>query len=187
MSCKGHNHGPACPCHFGIADSSRRHAASRKRSPSTTSTCPVCGMPVYFVAHAGGGTYFDSLGSPWPRHRCTDGRTQYSPFGRTGKPKLRHRMSELERAGCLPLAIGRIESVMGGTIVHGHVLDSPTVMHLGTSEKLDLDTTKPTYVRLTEKGWAALNYFSPNSHAPTELWMVENCYGPLDLLMAPPR
>lgn len=35
--------------------------------------CPVCGKPVYFYGNAAGSrVYFDELGKPWPKHRCTD-------------------------------------------------------------------------------------------------------------------
>lgn len=34
--------------------------------------CPICGDAVFFVRHNGGSVWFDSLGYPWPKHRCFD-------------------------------------------------------------------------------------------------------------------
>lgn len=34
--------------------------------------CPHCGEEVFFVRHNGGSVWFDSLGKPWPKHRCFD-------------------------------------------------------------------------------------------------------------------
>jgi hypothetical protein len=52
--------------------------------------CPVCGDPVYFYANEyGSRVFFDDLGPPWPKHRCTDNprqpaaASQASPTQRT--------------------------------------------------------------------------------------------------------
>lgn len=35
--------------------------------------CPVCGAPVFFYQNLWGSrVFFDELGSPWPKHPCTD-------------------------------------------------------------------------------------------------------------------
>jgi hypothetical protein len=35
--------------------------------------CPVCGAPVFFYQSPyGGRVFFDDVGWPWPKHRCTD-------------------------------------------------------------------------------------------------------------------
>jgi hypothetical protein len=39
--------------------------------------CPVCGDAVYFYANEHGSrVFFDDLGPPWPKHRCTDNPRQ---------------------------------------------------------------------------------------------------------------
>lgn len=36
-------------------------------------SCPVCREPVFFYQSENGGrVFFDDLGPPWPKHRCTD-------------------------------------------------------------------------------------------------------------------
>lgn len=38
--------------------------------------CPVCGDQVFFYqSRYGGRVFFDNLGWPWPKHRCTDNST----------------------------------------------------------------------------------------------------------------
>jgi hypothetical protein len=45
--------------------------------------CPVCNAPVYFYQSPfGGRVFFDHLGPPWPKHRCTDN----SGFTRPSRP-----------------------------------------------------------------------------------------------------
>jgi len=45
--------------------------------------CPVCGERVYFYQSPNGGrVFFDDLGWPWPKHRCTD-----NPKSQTGPVK----------------------------------------------------------------------------------------------------
>jgi hypothetical protein len=45
--------------------------------------CPVCGATVFYYQNSfGSRVFFDDLGWPWPKHRCTD-----SPASQTGKIK----------------------------------------------------------------------------------------------------
>jgi hypothetical protein len=52
--------------------------------------CPVCGAPVFFYQSPyGGRVFFDDVGWPWPKHRCTDnwnGRNS-----EIGRPPIRFR------------------------------------------------------------------------------------------------
>ncbi|ESX51371.1 hypothetical protein X762_05645 [Mesorhizobium sp. LSHC426A00] len=95
--------------------------------------------------------------------------------------------TELQEQGFLPLIVRRIERLNGGSILHGVVWDTPTALHLGTMEVLDLDTNRPVYVRRDDSGWAIVSYFPTNDVEPTNIWMREDTFGPLDLLMGPPR
>lgn len=39
--------------------------------------CPVCGAPVFFYqSEYGGRVFFDELGPPWPKHPCTDSKSE---------------------------------------------------------------------------------------------------------------
>jgi hypothetical protein len=50
-------------------------------------TCPVSGVSVFFYQSPyGGRVFFDDLGSPWPKHPCTDDSPQ--PIGRAHKQPL---------------------------------------------------------------------------------------------------
>lgn len=98
--CNAWNHQPGCTCgwggegHLGKSDVGW-NSASGKTSPSLAkpnefpeytgspvdgkryvtpnARCPVCGKSVYFFQSENGGrVFFDDLGSPWPKHPCTD-------------------------------------------------------------------------------------------------------------------
>jgi hypothetical protein len=43
--------------------------------------CPVCGADCFYYQSADGGrVFFDSLGSPWPKHPCTSGGFEPPPL-----------------------------------------------------------------------------------------------------------
>lgn len=43
--------------------------------------CPVCGESVFYYQNEHGSrVFFDELGPPWPKHRCTDSRLFAAPF-----------------------------------------------------------------------------------------------------------
>lgn len=192
MVCNGRNHSPNCDCAFrggfraraSWSGWSRSSVRSYARGP--WATCPVCNAAVYYVPGVrGGGTYFDALGPPWPRHACTDSRRTYSPIGRTGKPKVRLLKSDLQKCGFLPFVVRRIENLLGGSIVHGVLLDAPTPRHLGTIEDLSLDRERPVFLLEGDLGLSTLNFFPANSDKPISLQVREDTLGPLDLLMPP--
>ncbi len=82
----GHNHHSDCTCgwclNLGRSRQSRPIYRSAARTLSFSSyasytnpnaSCPVCGASVFFYrSPAGGRVFFDELGPPWPKHRCTD-------------------------------------------------------------------------------------------------------------------
>jgi hypothetical protein len=84
--CNSFNHHPSCTCGFGgdgHAGSSYGNSHGyglRSLSAGVTfesfiypTSCPVCGAPVYFYRSPyDGRVFFDDLGSPWPKHPCTD-------------------------------------------------------------------------------------------------------------------
>ncbi|CDX13789.1 conserved hypothetical protein [Mesorhizobium sp. ORS 3359] len=196
MACNGRNHLPSCTCdfrggqrrRFGTASWRGWTARSIRSYSEPWSTCPVCRASVYFIPGPhGGGTFFDCLGPPWKRHPCTDGRLRYSPFGRTGKPKLTTRKTKLQERGFLPLVVRRFEELPNGFILHGVVWDTPTVLHLGTTKNLDLDVARPVFVQLDGSGWAVVNYFPTKKFFPADIRMREDTLGSLDLLMEPPK
>lgn len=50
--------------------------------------CPVCGATVFFYQSPNGGrVFFDALGWPWPKHRCTDNKV--AQIGTVRQPKNR--------------------------------------------------------------------------------------------------
>lgn len=42
--------------------------------------CPKCGLNVFFIRHNGGSVWMDSLGHPWPKHKCFDKPKVYRDF-----------------------------------------------------------------------------------------------------------
>lgn len=94
--CNAWNHPIGCDCGFGgevyavrrpLPDSTQRVFGSQYAwvpvvCLSTESflipnaSCPVCGVSVFFYQSSNGGrVFFDELGPPWPKHRCTDSRS----------------------------------------------------------------------------------------------------------------
>jgi hypothetical protein len=52
--------------------------------------CPVCGKRVYYYrSPEGGRVFFDDLGWPWPKHKCTD--TRAAQNGVIHETKIRNR------------------------------------------------------------------------------------------------
>lgn len=98
--CNAANHLPSCDCGFGgstggggwhwgtVSNFAQQYAApsfgwARDRGGTVESYvnpnahCPVCGCPVFFYRSPHNGrVFFDSLGPPWPKHRCTDNRRE---------------------------------------------------------------------------------------------------------------
>ena len=94
--CNAHNHPTGCDCGWGGYGNSGGGSCGRGsttfrhhgRYPSTvyvsgnsarwtggddfcrSTTCPICKAEVFFVRHNGGSVWFDSLGHPWPKHKC---------------------------------------------------------------------------------------------------------------------
>lgn len=195
MSCNGRHHQPNCTCSFRGGRRIRSSAGGWRGWSSASirgykkgpwSKCPVCRDGVYFIPGPhGGGTFFDCLGPPWTLHPCTDTRRKYSPFGRSGKPKLRLVKTKLQEQGFLPTIVRRVEPLYNGAILHAVVWNTPTVLHLGTTEPLSLDVTRPVYVLLNGSGWGVLNYFPVDSFEAVNIPVREDTSGPLDLLMDP--
>lgn len=93
--CNAWNHPPGCTCGWGgVGHLGRRSPGASFDSPSPSqsyfwwvppihaayesyvnpnASCPVCGASVFFYQSPyGGRVFFDELGPPWPKHRCTD-------------------------------------------------------------------------------------------------------------------
>jgi hypothetical protein len=109
VPCNAHNHPASCDCGWGGVwygnvpygggartfrcedeqDSSSPRAVSIDRlveadSPQSltipNAKCPVCGCRVFFYQNEyGSRVFFDDLGPPWPKHRCTDNSWYASP------------------------------------------------------------------------------------------------------------
>jgi hypothetical protein len=63
------------------------------RFVNPNATCPVCGERVfYFQNEYGSRVFFDELGWPWPKHPCTDNRSNSFP----GKPAFAKLMKEFD-------------------------------------------------------------------------------------------
>lgn len=71
---------------FGLANLSlsayadwakRKYRSDSEGYTTPNAQCPVCKASVYFYqSPEGGRVFFDDLGPPWPKHPCTDNRTQ---------------------------------------------------------------------------------------------------------------
>ena len=69
---------------WGGSDASHQHLLDRLRNARAlgsesarylipNATCPVCGAEVFFFQNEHGSrVFFDELGTPWPKHPCTD-------------------------------------------------------------------------------------------------------------------
>jgi hypothetical protein len=195
MACNGFNHSKDCNCNFRGGHPNSRPPrwrgwsvrAVRRFVSGPNATCPECRAAVFYVpGPRGGGAYFDSCGPPWPKHACTNQPKPYSPYGRSGKPKLRNRRSEFERDGWLPFLIRNIERLAVGTIIHGVALDDPVVLHLGSLEtEIDIDQQRPIYFRSrkTIAGEVELNFFQFNSSSPTSEFFFNDCRTEMELLL----
>ena len=155
-----------------------------------TANCPECKAPVYFVRGPyGGGAYFDRCGPPWPKHACTDKSKHYSPYGKTGKPKLRVKPSEFEKDGWLPFLVRNVESLGSGTIVHGVALDDPTILHFGTRHRdLALDRERPIFFRIHPDrcGVIEFNFFPLTSECAVSELFIDDCRTDFDLMLKTP-
>jgi hypothetical protein len=195
MVCNGNNHPKDCKCNFRGGHPHLRppvwhgwSARTARRSLSgPNAQCPECRASVYFVqGKHGGGTYFDQLGPPWPKHPCTDTSKKYSVYSKSGKPKLRVKPSEFEKDRWLPFIVRHIERLGIGTIVHGLVLDNPTLEHLGIlSKDFDPDTYRPIFFRTTSIAdtIAELNYFKIGSDEIVSRSLYRDCRNEFELLI----
>ena len=195
MACNGFNHAKDCQCNFrGGHPRSRppvwrgwKRRAVKRYLSGPNAACPECHAPVYYIpGPKGGGAYYNQLGPPWPKHACTNNPSPYSPYGRTGKPKLRNRRSEFERDAWLPFLIRHIECLASGTIIHGVALDDPTVLHFGTTEaNIDPDTDRPIYFRLPKSiaDEVEFNFFPKWSSEAVSRRMINDCRSDFDLLL----
>jgi hypothetical protein len=195
MTCNGFNHPKDCKCHFrgGHANSRppiwrgwRPHSAKRYFS-GPNARCPECRALVFYVpGPRGGGTYFDQFGPPWPKHACTNKPKPYSPYGPSGKPKLRNRRSEFERDGWLPFFIRHIERLASGTIIHGVAIDDPSVLHFGSSDpEIAPDKERPIYFRKLkgEPSIVELNFFGAGLEESISKHLFDDCRNDLDLIL----
>lgn len=81
MPCNAWNHASDCECGWGGQyHGAPNHQEIRYRSFSDASSyvnpnaiCPICGARVFFYQGPNGGrVFFNDLGWPWPKHKCTD-------------------------------------------------------------------------------------------------------------------
>jgi hypothetical protein len=87
MPCNGNGHPPECNCGWGgVFYSSEglgyslQHWQRPESHTNPNAKCRHCGQPVYFYRSPDGGSvFFDELGSPWPKHDCTDIRNLQLP------------------------------------------------------------------------------------------------------------
>lgn len=195
MVCNGYNHTKDCRCDFRGGHRRSRppewHGwvprTARRALKGPTAQCPECHAPVYFIrGRYGGGAYFNNLGPPWPKHECTDSSKKYSIYSRSGKPKLRVKPGYFEKDRWLPFFVRHIEKLGGGTIVHGHTLDVPTLEHLGTLiMDFEPDRVRPLYVRTNaiNSATAELNYFPEGQDDPVSCILHRDCKNEFDLIL----
>lgn len=195
MACNGYNHPKNCKCDFrgGHANSRPpvwrgwRLRSAKRYFSGPNARCPECRAPVFYVpGPKGGGTYFDQFGPPWPKHACTNKPKPYSPYGPSGKPKLRNRRSKFERDGWLPFFIRHIELLAAGTIIHGVAIDDPTILHFGSGDlEIAPDKERPIYFRKLkdQTGIIELNFFALGSAEATSKHLFDDCRNDLDLIL----
>lgn len=104
--CNAHNHPPNCNCNWGQGSNfsfSGRVSIYEKIIEKVNfskkviqefipgklsitipnALCPVCSKPVFFYQNNyGSRVFFDELGSPWPKHPCTDNSTYSTKSGK---------------------------------------------------------------------------------------------------------
>ena len=195
MTCNGNNHRPDCTCNFrgGHPGTTVPHGHSFGWSQRNISRCvkgpnakcPKCGAAVYYLSFSkGGGAYFDTFGPPWKRHRCMKWVRPYSPYNTKGQPKLRNKRSKYERDGWIPLIIKRVETLGVGTIIHGVAFDNPTILYLGTRERLTIDRTCITFYRDRERREPRIevSYLSLGEKEAITVRMFENCPTEIELI-----
>uniref|UniRef100_E6VHS9 Uncharacterized protein n=1 Tax=Rhodopseudomonas palustris (strain DX-1) TaxID=652103 RepID=E6VHS9_RHOPX len=195
MACNGFNHPTNCQCDFRGGQRRSRppdwHGwvprIARRALKGPTSQCPECHAPVYFIrGRHGGGPFFDKLGPPWPKHACTDKSKKYSVYSRSGRPRLRVKPGRFETDRWLPFFVRHIEKLGVGTIIHGHILDVPTVEHLGTLiMDCEPDSLQPVYFRTEaiDAATAELNYFPVGRDDPVSCFMRRDCKNEIDLIL----
>jgi hypothetical protein len=195
MACNGFNHPKDCKCNFrGGHRNSRpptwrgwRQRAVRRYFSGPNAFCPECRAHIFFVpGPKGGGAFFDQFGPPWPKHACTNRSKPYSPYGRSGKPKLRNRRSEFEQNGWTPFFVRNVEFLGVGTIIHGVALDDPMVFHFGIrSLALSLDRNRPIYFRTRKNalGIVELNYFPLEAPTACTTLCIDDCRNEFDFLL----
>lgn len=194
MACNGFNHQKDCTCHFGgghpLSRPPRwtgwRPRSIRRLLKKANAKCPECRAEVYYLPFRnGGGAYFDKLGPPWPKHPCTDDTKRYSPYTKSGKPRLTVKPTEFEETGWLPFILRNVEFFSVGTIIHGVALDNPTVLHFGTRNvNLDLDRQRPIHFRCREDGSKRvdINYFRNSEDQPVSICMFADCVNEVEIL-----
>ena len=101
--------------------------------------CPVCGAPVYFYRSPyDGRVFFDELGWPWPKHRCTDNRRE--PL-RTTRSSVSSEVPRAEPAwraeGWHPLLSSKVYTRAHRPFLTGDFGDRFQELYLPTGETLD--------------------------------------------------
>lgn len=159
MGCNAWNHPPSCDCGWGGVNYGGARGAF-VRSPVVTSgvwrepparetrpsTCPHCGADVFFFRDENGGaTFFDKLGTPWPKHPCFDVRTF------PGR-QFRSLSLPMEKDHCgLPAALHWPQGPCGETELRARVV----AVHYGQGQQtLLVETCEPdlSFFVVTE-GW----------------------------------
>lgn len=174
MSCNGFNHPSDCMCDFRGGHSNffgNLYTASRGSTlgPSRPSaelwasrdatydsfvnpnaTCPLCGASVYYYQSPyGGRVYFDDLGSPWPKHPCTDNiiknSSYYIHFPSSHCPQRPSR--NFENEGWKPLVQASTELVARYKVVRGKCAYTREARHFVLKDNPDIELDGPIFYR----------------------------------------
>jgi hypothetical protein len=105
--------------------------------------CPVCNEPVFFYRSPyDGRVYFDALGWPWPKHRCTD--RGYAP--RHTQPGTKPaREPDWIKENWRPVLSMRVHADAAGRVVTGDVEETFLELHL--AKAAPMDEHSPVFVR----------------------------------------
>ena len=101
--------------------------------------CPVCGATVYFYRSPyNGRVFFDDLGWPWPKHRCTD---NFCEPRRAPRDSVSQDVSRPEPAwrleGWHPLVSSKVHAGGGRTLVIGDFHDEFLEVYIPENESVD--------------------------------------------------
>ena len=190
--CNAKNHSPGCTCGWGgdghlgrhtggsttgfVTGSSRAYSWVPPISQSWDSyvvpnaACPVCGKAVFFYhSPYGGRVFFDELGPPWPKHRCTDRTSAPKALLATPSPVIPKWLSN----GWKPFFLSSISRTykfvleITGNLVEGNnsLNTTPMTLYIRQDERTELEKNPKdalAFLMLKKDGTLEISLISPS-------------------------